>query len=135
MTLQHLRLLSTLQIIQGVLEGVMGLLFAVSPGGTGAGAALWVGLCLAGFIVACNGLLRVVAGALNGSCRGRGLGISTLAVGLLSALTCFCLPTSLALFVYGLLVYSNKDVRQAFARRAAGASVDEIARTWGTGLS
>jgi hypothetical protein len=123
---QSVRLLAILQMVQGGLECFGGLLFALSPGGTHGGAALWVGLSLAGLGVVLVGLLRITAGILNMFYRGRGLGMTTLVIGLLSAVTCFCLPTSVALCAYGFVVYTNKDVRQAFALRANGASVHEI---------
>jgi|RhiMetdeSRZDD1v2_1073273.scaffolds.fasta_scaffold589032_2 hypothetical protein len=135
MTLQHLRLVSIFQAVQGAMEIFMGLLFALSPGGTGTGAISlwwWVGLCLAGLVIAFNGLLRIVGAALGAAFRGRWLNIGTLVIGLLSSLTCLCLPTSVALCIYGLAVYASKDVRRAFAMRSAGTSVDEIVHTWET---
>jgi hypothetical protein len=135
MTLQHLRLVSMFQAVQGALEIFMGLLFALSPGGTGSGtisAWWWVGMSLAGLVIAFNGLLRIVAAVLGAAFRGRWLNIGTLVIGLLSSLTCLCLPTSVALCIYGLVVHASKDVRRAFALRSAGTSVDEIVHKWGT---
>lgn len=134
MTQRRVAILSAFQVGEGVLEGLWGLIFALSPGGMGtadSSAAMWIGLSLTGLAVACNGLLRVVAGLLTGALRARALGIATLVAGLLAAVTCLCLPTSFALCAYGLCVYFDKDVRRAFARRAAGASIAEVTAGWG----
>jgi hypothetical protein len=37
--------------------------------------------------------------------------------GLVSAITCLCLPTSVAICAYAWIVYTNADVRRAFATR------------------
>src|SRR5258706_6875311 len=106
MTLQHVRILATLQMIQGALECVGGLIFAVSPGGTDGGSvAVWLALSLLGLGVVVGGVLRIVAGLRNVSYRGRDLGMYALAIGLLSGITCCCLPTSAALGIYGFMVY------------------------------
>jgi hypothetical protein len=88
-------------------------------------------MSLAGLAVSFNGALRVLAGALSVFFRARAFGISTLIIGLLSTVTCLCLPTSVALCIYGLRVYLSQDVRRAYAMRAHGASVDDVVRAWG----
>ena len=125
MTVRQVQVLATAQIVEGSLELMGGLIFGLSPGGTGS-AELWIAMSLAGLAVALIGLLRIVAGVLTFSFRGRAFGMATLAVGLLSGLTCCCLPTSLALCVYGFVVYMSADVQRAFAQRAAGASVEDV---------
>jgi hypothetical protein len=60
-------------------------------------------------------ILKIVAGARNYRRHNRGLGILALAVGPLSVLTFFCLPSALAIMVYGLVVYCHHDVKRAFA--------------------
>jgi hypothetical protein len=64
---------------------------------------------------------------------GRVLGVVSLVIGLASTLTCVCLPTSVALCVYGFVVYMNQDVRRAFALRARGAPLEQIDRAPGPG--
>jgi hypothetical protein len=116
---RQIRVVATMQIVEGLLEGVWGLVFAISPadapGRGGEGSA--IALLFVGLLVAAGGALRVLAGALNLAYLGRWLGIVALVVGCLSMATCCCMPTSLGLLVYGLLVYTNSDVRRAFAQR------------------
>jgi hypothetical protein len=107
----HIRVLAIFQMAQGGLEFVWGLVFAVSP----ADGPFAVHLFLAGLAASLVGLARLAAGLLNMFLRGRVLGMATVVAGLASSITCCCLPTSLALCCYGLIVYSNADVRRAFA--------------------
>ena len=67
---------------------------------------------LGGFI---PGLLHLVAGIRNLRYKGRTLGIVALGFGLAATMTCYCAPTSIALTVYGLIVYLNPAVAQVFA--------------------
>jgi len=45
-------------------------------------------------------------------------------------LSCYCAPTSIALFVYGLIVYLNSDVATAFEMAEQGVSPKEIKATF-----
>lgn len=80
-----------------------------------------------GLVIGLIGALHLYAGFRNWSYQGRTLGIVSLAVGIGSVFTCYCAPTSLALFVYGLVVYSNPSVMAAFRMGEAGSSGDRIA--------
>jgi hypothetical protein len=80
-----------------------------------------IALLLGGLAASAAGVLRIVAGVLNLTWRGRRLGLVALTVGLVSIVTCCCLPTTVALFAYGNIVYWNPDVRRAFERRGQPA--------------
>ena len=71
-------------------------------------------------------LLHVVAGLRNYRFRGRILGIVALAAGMVTLFTCYCLPTAVALGVYGLIVYLNGEVSDAFRMAEAGQSAEQI---------
>lgn len=116
----HVRPLAVLQIAQGAAECAWGPLFAISPGGMGpnTSAAFWIALSLGGLVAALIGGLRIAAGILNLSARGRRFGLVVATAGLVSALTCLCLPTSVALCAYAWIVYTNADVRRAFQTRS-----------------
>ena len=79
-----------------------------------------------GLVILSVGILRIVAGVRNYKYRGKVLGIVALVVGMLPALTCYCLPTSLGLLIYGLIVYLNNDVVRAFAMGEEGMPPDQI---------
>ena len=49
--------------------------------------------------------------------KSRGLGIAALVLGLLTALGCYCLPSSLAVLVWGLVLLLRDDVAQRFSYR------------------
>jgi hypothetical protein len=72
------------------------------------------------------GVLHLVAGLRNYRFRGRTLGIVALACGMLTFFTCYCLPTAVALGVYGLIVYLNQEASEAFRIGEAGRQPAEI---------
>lgn len=67
----------------------------------------------------------LIAGGMNFFYRGRNYGLTALWLGLLGIGTCYCGPTSVALLVYGLIVYFNPAVMAAFRHAAGGATVAE----------
>jgi hypothetical protein len=73
-----------------------------------------------------SSVLHVTAGLRNYCFRGRTLGIVALACGMLTVLTCYCFPTAAALGVYGLIVYLNPEVSEAFRMGEAGRDSAEI---------
>ncbi len=137
---------AVLSIVQGALECLAGVFYAAmgpmmrtilenvarqQPEArtelpTGFAAGMTAFYVAGGLVVLAVGVLRIVAGIRGLSYRGRVLGIVSLAAGLLSVLTCYCLPTSLALAVYGLIVYLNADVARAFEMGEQGASKAEV---------
>jgi hypothetical protein len=72
------------------------------------------------------GILRVYAGIQNFRFRGRTLGIVSFSVGLCSIFGCYCAPTSIAVFIYGLIVYLNPAVKAAFEMGQQGLNGDQI---------
>src|SRR5262249_5688450 len=72
------------------------------------------------------GVLKIVAGVMNLKFRGRVLGFVAFGSGIATMFTCYCTPTALALGIYGLIVYLNRQAAQAFALGAQGMSPDEI---------
>ena len=87
---------------------------------------LWIVYGGLGVVLLGTSIFRIVAGLSNWRFRGRGMGIASLIVGLLSSVACYCLPTGIAIFVYGLVVYLNPSVVQAFQMGAEGVPGDRI---------
>ena len=130
----HVPLVAIGLIVQGVLElgfGLMmvfsGLLFLLASDPELAKLRPMSGLIfgIAAPALICSGL-RIAAGVYNLWYRGRRLGVAALSVGLLTMVTFYCAPTSIALAVYGLIVYLNESVIAAFAMRADGKSAADI---------
>ena len=74
------------------------------------------------------GTLYIVTGIMNMNFKARGLGITTLLLGLGSVLTCYCAPTGIALSIYGLIIYFNPATAEAFRLKATGMSKKEVLR-------
>ena len=72
------------------------------------------------------GVLGIWAGIRMLKFRGRTLGIVALSSGLLSFAGCYCLPTAIGLFVYGLIVLLNEPVKRAFVMGEQGRTAAEI---------
>ena len=85
--------------------------------------ALYGGIAL---LVLCVGGLRFYAGWRNYQLRNRVLGIVALSVGAITAFTCYCAPTSIALLIFGLIVFANGPVAAAFERVERGESPDSV---------
>lgn len=83
-----------------------------------------------GVVVTIIGVLNVVAGYRNWKFKSRTLGVISLVAGLGTIFTCYCAPTSLALCIYGLIVYLNAQVAAAFQMGDEGYSGDEITLTF-----
>jgi hypothetical protein len=152
---RHVMPVAILMIVQGGLELLMALLllglagavpvmFPEMPGDGGAarelgGAAPPVPFRVmmiatyavmgAGGLIA--GVLHVVAGIFGLRFRRRTLGIVALCAGLVSLTTCYCAPTAIGLAVYGIITYSNPQVRAAFALGDAGATAAEVRSRFG----
>jgi hypothetical protein len=77
-------------------------------------------------VVGSCGVIRVAAGLTNLRFRNRRLGIAALGIGLIAVFTAFCAPTSIAMAVYGLIVYLNDSVIAAFEMGNAGKTPSEI---------
>lgn len=73
------------------------------------------------------GLLRVDAGALNRAWQGGWLSIAVSVAGVVTV-PALCLPTSLVVLLLVLSAQLDRQLREAFRRRAAGASAREVTR-------
>ncbi|MDA1055905.1 MAG: hypothetical protein O3C40_36430 [Planctomycetota bacterium] len=83
-----------------------------------------------GVVIGIIGALNIFAGYRNWRFKSRTLGIISLVAGLGTIFTCYCAPTSLALCIYGLIVYLNGPVAAAFSMGEEGYSGDEITMTF-----
>ena len=81
-----------------------------------------------GVLVVLIGLLHLIAGYRNLAYRGRIFSIVTWSLGLIACLTCYCMPTSIGLLVYGAIVFVNPATVRAFALKESGMSNEEIER-------
>jgi hypothetical protein len=71
----------------------------------------WAGLGALGLV---DGLVGIVAGIRNYRYRGRTLGIVALIGGLGTILFFWLMPLSIALLIYGLIIYMSQDGSRAF---------------------
>lgn len=83
-----------------------------------------------GVVLLIIGTLTAYAGYRNWKFKGRTLGIVAFVAGLGTIFTCYCAPTSLALCIYGMIVYLNAPVATAFRMGEEGFSGDEITMTF-----
>ncbi|TXI10151.1 MAG: hypothetical protein E6Q76_04520 [Rhizobium sp.] len=73
--------------------------------------ALYGGMAAA---LASIGFLGIFAGIRNYSFRNRTLGIVTLVLNIGSIMFCWCVPLSIALLVYGMIIYLSPEADRAF---------------------
>lgn len=130
--IRQVRVVAILMMVQGGLEIIMsGFLMIMalvlasggelipSPDGLSPEASFWFpsvlfgGIALIHFVVAG---LHLYAGFLNYRYQSRMLGIVALLCGFATISAKFCFPTAMALMIYGLIVYLDSNVRQAFQR-------------------
>ena len=146
---RQVKALSICMIIQGALEILVGLgyiamAFVVPAmmnqpgfGGPNAGPQqaeelamvrniLWMTYGLGGGVAILAGLLRIPAGIRGLYFRGYRLGLVSHFAGMLNLMTCYCIPTSFGLCIWGCIVYFNFDVKQAFKLGAQGHSSADI---------
>jgi len=137
-TVVKVRVLAILMIVQGALEALAGLMvtgmglffyFYLGPQmiaqqqqQSGPPPPMWVFLIYLPFGIALLAVaaLRIYAGFCNLSFKGRTLGIIAISCGLATALTFYCAPTAIGLMIYGLIVYLDGNVTQAFKDVEAG---------------
>lgn len=150
----HVQIVGVLMIVQGLLDVVMALgigaysiflprIFAEieaqaaeqgqqgNPMPENFETMFLVGGSILAVLILCVALLMVFAGWQAIQFRLRVWGIVALCSGMLSALTCYCLPTSLALAVYGLIVFLNPSVMLAFGLREQGFDANAIRYAFG----
>jgi hypothetical protein len=145
----HVRVLAILMLVQGALELVMALGFGAmaivmprimeadlhrgpNPPQMPPNFSMIFGIEFGvfGAMVLTAAVLHITAGLRNYRFRGRILGIVAMAGGVLTFLTFWCLPTAIGLGVYGLIVYLNGSVSEAFRMGEAGCSTNEILTTF-----
>lgn len=130
----HVPIVAILMVVQGLLEIVFGLfclavaaLFRFSSEKELANMqSLGLLFCLISAPALGCGVLRLVAGYCNYSFRRRILGMAALGIGMLTMMTAYCAPTSIALAIYGLIVYVNEPVVAAFELGRQGRNTAEI---------
>ena len=147
----HVLIVAILMIVQGALEAIMGLLLFVMAfvmpilmkaelqrGGGPAGVpspeqfqwimgGIYGGL---GLLLVVLATLRIVAGLGNLKYRRRILGMVAILGGMATVFSCYCAPTAIGLAIYGLIVYFNPQVTQAFAMGQSGIEKDVIEATF-----
>jgi len=79
-----------------------------------------------GCIVLLSAVLRLVAAYRNFYFKSRALGFLAMGLGLASMFACYCAPTTIAIFIYGLIVFRNPAVKVAFEMGAQGRTPAEI---------
>lgn len=149
---RQIPIVAALLITQGVLECLMGLYLAVMgptmaamflalpssgssssppppPEAAGVLAGMGIVFGAMGVAIIASAVLKFVAAARAFKYRGRVLGIVALASGVVSAMTCYCLPTALALGIYGLIVYLNDEAVRAFALGEQGLTPEQVLET------
>jgi hypothetical protein len=116
-----------LELLFGALMLLMGIFFFVVRDPELAGmrplGGLMAALAVPGF--AC-GVLRLVAGVYNLRYKRRKLGMWALGLGLFTMITGYCALTSIGLAIYGLIVYLNDSVIEAFGMGDAGKKAADI---------
>ncbi|TWU36097.1 hypothetical protein [Novipirellula artificiosorum] len=76
------------------------------------------------------GFLHIYCGIRTMQFRGRVFSMVVLCCGLLTLITCYCLPTQLALSIYGLIVLLNAPVCEAFRYAERGHTPREIQQAY-----
>jgi hypothetical protein len=142
------RVVAILMIVQGTMSLIMGIVLAViaavipaiiaadmkrqaAQGGPPAEMMQTFMLTFYGAMAACGilaGLMQIIAGFQNIWLKGYVLGLIGLGSGVISFGTCYCLPTALALLIYGLIIYCHESTRLAFQLASPGQTNDEIMR-------
>ncbi len=142
-----------LMIVQGVLIGLMGLVAAGyalmlptifqemqkqaakenNPGPQfpiEMGPWFTIAGVVVGVLILALGILTGIAGYRVMQYRSRVFALTMLSVGLTTVMTCYCAPTAIGMFIYGLIVLLNQPVKVAFELRSTGKTVQEIQRAF-----
>lgn len=89
-----------------------------------------IAMAVGGGVFLVCGLLYLIAGIQVSRFRSRTLALVALSAGLITILGCYCIPTSVAIFVYGLIVLLNSSVRTAFTYGDRGYKSAEIQQAY-----
>lgn len=117
----HVRIVCILMMLQGALEIVLGAMFLLL-----AVLVESIYFVVGGAPCLIAGAFHLYAGIVNFNFRSRMIGNAALILGLGSSLACFSAPTTLALTVYGLIVFFDKSVVFAFELGDEGRPGREI---------
>jgi hypothetical protein len=82
---------------------------------------IFAGSVIAGLVLLVPGVLQIWAGALARTYRARAFAISALLLSLIGCMGIYCIPTTLGLMVWGLVVLFNDDVAARFAATRSSA--------------
>ena len=132
-----------LQIVFGAMELLMGgllLFYAVlfafvmpnidnQPGNAPPPEVMFwgsIGLAVAGGVVLCFSILRIVTGIYSFWFKRRTMMLFSLIGGMVTVFTCYCSLFSLGVGIYGLIVMLDPAVKQAYRLSAEGVSAEEI---------
>lgn len=102
----------------GLWSGVVWIWVGADVSGRGEDLPPWLVLGLLGFysvLLMGSGVAQIVAALRLRHLKGRRFAMMAWGGGLFSILTCYCLPTSIALMIWGLLVMRDPEVEDAFA--------------------
>ena len=142
----QVRVVAILMIIHGTLVSLMGAVYIkyglaicvsfwapnagiFAPSGQGAFDVINILFPIYGVIglpVLAVGILNIVAGIRCFRLRGRNLALVALFINVVPVFTCYCLPTSVGLMIYGLIVLFHSGVAYAFAEVAARAALERL---------
>ena len=143
--------ISILMIVHGGLAVMMGIYFLVmsfvfpmiasAPPNTANGPPpemmMWImfGLFFVlGLLTTIGAVLQIYAGIRNLGFQSHTLGMVGLVGGGVATMAgCYCIPTSVALLVYGLIVYLNPEVKLAFQMAERGMSKEQIMASFYSG--
>ncbi len=85
-----------------------------------------IGLAVAGTVVFCFSILRIVTGIYSFWFKQRTMMLVSLIGGMITVFTCYCSLFSLGVGIYGLIVMLDPAVRQAYRLSAEGVPAEEI---------
>lgn len=144
----HIRIFSILNVVQGILETLFGLMASVAGvffpvmarmdefqkaaaqgNGPPPERMMWIvgGIYVAiGLVALASGILRIVAGIQNYRLKSRVLGLVSVIVGVAPVFTCYCAPTAIGMLVYGLLIHLDPAVVAAFKMVAEGKTAGQV---------
>ena len=133
---RHVATVALLLIVQGAFDLVVGLALTGMAVFVAAGQAAAlaerlpveprIAAVLFGPALLAAGTLKIAAGIRNHSYRGRLLGMVALSSCAFSMTNCYCAPLSLALMVFGLIVYRHPDSARVFLMGGQGLSREWI---------
>jgi hypothetical protein len=133
----QVRVVAILMMILGTIETLIGLFVIggmivvavnVPPGEFNGSEAVVLGVVYGSFaaVFVFVGLARIFAGYLNYNFRGRVIGIISHFAGFVLLLSCYCGITAIAMGVYGLIVFFQPVVAEAFAMRRRGSTANDV---------